>query len=69
LKEEQRILNEFVRVIVPSNYSSISDFIETILSICQTNFSTIKTMNDRNSQEMKQTIEELMKHFQNSLSN
>jgi len=67
-EEEQLLLDELVLAIVPSNYSSISGFIETILSIYQTNFPTIKTMNDRNSQEVKQTIEESMKHFQNSPS-
>ncbi|CAF4412054.1 unnamed protein product [Rotaria sp. Silwood2] len=54
LEEEEQLLSyEFVRVILPSNYSSISGFIETILLIYQTNFSPMKTMNDGNSQEIK----------------
>ncbi|CAF0982831.1 unnamed protein product [Adineta steineri] len=70
--EESSLLDELARVIVPSDISlnTITRAVDTVLSIYQGGplSSTIKNLTGRTSQEVRETIEQLIKQFETSSS-
>jgi hypothetical protein len=66
--EESSLLDELARVIIPSDATSntIARSVETVLSIYQGGplSSTIKNLTGRTSQEIRETLEQLIQQFQ-----
>jgi hypothetical protein len=70
--EESSLLDELTRVIIPSDASlnAITRCVDTVLSIYQggPSSSTIKNMTGRTTQEVRDTIEQLIKSFETTTS-
>jgi len=65
-QEESSLLDELARVIIPSDTSlnTITRSVDTVLSIYQGGSSTIKNLTGRSSQEIRDTLEQLIQQFQ-----
>ena len=69
--EESSLLDKLARAIVPSDISpsTITRSVDIVLAIYQGGplSSTIKTLTDRSSQEVRDILEQLIKQYQSSL--
>lgn len=61
------MLDELSQLIVPTDLSSVSRSIETVLAIYHSHTTNLKMLNNRNSQDVRQTIDDLLKQFQSSV--
>jgi hypothetical protein len=70
--EDSSLLDELARVVVPSDVSlnTITRSVDTVLAIYQggSSSSTIKNLIGRTSQEVRETLEQLIKQFETTSS-
>jgi len=70
--EDSSLLDELARVVVPSDVSlnTITRSVDTVLAIYQggSSSSTIKNLTGRTSQEVRETLEQLIKQFETTSS-
>jgi len=66
--DESSLLNELARIVIPSDASlnAITFCVDTVLSIYHGGSSSIKNLTGRTSQEVRETLEQLIKLFETS---